>query len=132
MLILYLKSEGFWDFIDQCEHLRGSNHPNVECIFFKTIFLLFNIFFGGFFHILYLFKDFKEDEHFNVYAFYIFMKRLIYIIISIIYTLQLFLFQLVINFVILLLFRIKDKYNFLENIIIKTKKALHIKNIGEF
>jgi hypothetical protein len=128
MLIFYLKSEGFHSFIAQC--LNIYHHPNIEGIYFKTIFLLYNIFFGGFFHILYLVRCWFEDIRIN--AFYSFMKRLIYIMISIIYTLQLFLFQLVINIVILLLFIAKDKYNFMDNIIIKSKKALHLSKIGEF
>ena len=96
MLVPYLITQGFYRFIHYCTEF--DRFTNLTKIFFKVLLIILNIFFGGFFHMLYI-KN-KCAYRKNKY------EKTIFVFISCIFEIIYFPLQLFINQIFLLLFLI--------------------------
>ena len=97
MLLPYLISHGFFSFIYYCNnHYNNSKQTK---IFYGFLLLVINIFFGGFFHMLIIFKKINRGAPMFI--------KIIFVIISFIFELIYFPLQLLINQIILLILLLK-------------------------
>ena len=103
MLIPYLITQGFFRFIHFC-HKLGQN-TQLSKIFFTVLFIILNIFFGGFFHMLFIGDKCYIDSKFI---------KPIFILISLIFEIIYFPFQLITNQLVILKLLIFDFRNFLD------------------